>query len=145
MARSYNRIELIGNLTHDPDLRKTPKGTSVCSFRLATDRTWKDENGDRHEEAAYHRVIAWKTLADQCAKYLRKGRKVFVTGRLSYRSFKNKVDGTEYPLAEIVIEDMLLLDDKRPTSARASAESPDPRDPIDQTDPDEQLPAEIAA
>ncbi|MGZ6392256.1 MAG: single-stranded DNA-binding protein [Ktedonobacterales bacterium] len=124
MARSYNRIELIGNLTHDPELRKTPKGTSVCSFRLATDRTWRDEHGERQEESAFHRIVAWKTLAEQCAKYLRKGRKVFVAGRLAYRTYKNKVDGTEYPLAEIVIEDMLLLDDKRPAASDAVPAEP---------------------
>lgn len=130
MARSYNRIELIGNLTHDPELRMTPKGTSVCSFRLATDRTWKDENGDRQEESAYHRIIAWKTLAEQCAKFLRKGRKVFVVGRLAYRTYKNKVDGTEYPVAEIVIDEMLLLDDKRPT-AGVAPERPEPLDDLE--------------
>ncbi len=134
MARSYNRIELIGNLTHDPELRKTPKGTSVCSFRLATDRTWRDEQGERQEESAFHRIVAWKTLAEQCAKYLRKGRKVFVAGRLAYRTYKNKIDGTEYPLAEIVIEDMLLLDDKRP--AASDAVSAEPLEPL----PAEELP-----
>ncbi len=131
MARSYNRIELIGNLTHNPELRKTPKGTFVCSFRLATDRTWRDEQGERQEESAFHRIVAWKTLAEQCAKYLRKGRKVFVAGRLAYRTYKNKIDGTEYPLAEIVIEDMLLLDDKRPATSDVV--------PIEHLDP---LPAE---
>jgi single-strand DNA-binding protein len=117
MARSYNRIELIGNLTHDPELRHTPnKGTAVCWFQLATDRTWKDETGEKKEEASYHRIVAWKTLAEQCAKYLRKGRKVFVAGRLAYRTYNDKVDGTEHQVAEIIIEDMLLLDDKRPAT-----------------------------
>ncbi len=127
MARTYNRIELIGNLTHDPELRQTSKGTAVCSFRVATDRSWKDETGKRQEESAYHRIVAWKTLAEQCAKYLRKGRKVFVAGRLSYRTYNNKVDGTEYPVAEIVIDDMLLLDDTRPiTSEQPPAEPVEP-------------------
>lgn len=112
MARSYNRIELIGNLTHDPELRATPKGTRVCGFRLATDRSWLGENGQRHEETAYHRIVAWNTLAEQCAKLLRKGRKVFVAGRLSYRT-RRREDGTEMQLAEVVISEMLLLDEKR--------------------------------
>jgi single-strand DNA-binding protein len=141
MARSYNRIELIGNLTNDPELRQTTKGTAVCSFRLATDRSWKDENGERHEEASFHRIVAWKTLAEQCAKFLRKGRRVFVAGRLAYRTYKDKVDGTEHPLAEIIIEEMLLLDDKRPVTSDAA--------PTDSSDlPDltaEELPEEIPA
>ena len=111
MARSYNRIELIGNLTHDPELRQTPKGTPVCGFTLATDRSWKDEQGEKHEESAFHRIVAWKGLAEQCAKLLRKGRKVFVAGRLNYRSYER--DGTQVPVAEIIIDDMIVLDDKR--------------------------------
>lgn len=141
MARSYNRIELIGNLTHDPELRMTPKGTAVCSFRLATDRSWKDDNGDRHEEPSYHRIVAWKNLAEQCATYLRKGRRVFVTGRLAYRTYKNKVDGTEYPLAEIIIDDMLLLDAKRPDHAKTTPAL----ESLPTDDSDEQLPPEISA
>src|SRR5579859_4688390 len=126
MARSYNRIELIGNLTHDPELRTTPKGTSVCGFSLATDRAWKDEQGEKHEESAFHRIVAWKGLAEQCAKLLRKGRKVFVAGRLNYRSYEK--DGTQVPVAEIIIDDMIVLDDKRVgTTAEAVPASPSKR------------------
>ena len=118
MARSYNRIELIGNLTHDPEVRATPKGNTVCSFRLATDRTWTDEEGKRKEETMFHRIVAWKTLAEQCAKFLRKGRKIFVAGRLAYRSYETP-EGTKQQVAEIIIEQMLLLDAKPTEIAKA--------------------------
>lgn len=116
MARSYNRIELIGNLTHNPELRSTSKGTPVCAFGLATNRSWSGDNGERQDESAFHRIVAWKTLAEQCAHLLRKGRRVFVAGRLSYRTYEQ--DGVQIPQAEIVLDEMILLDDKRPLSTQ---------------------------
>jgi single-strand DNA-binding protein len=118
MARSWNHVELIGNLTHDPELRQTAKGTAVCAFGLATNRSWTAETGEKQEETAFHRIVAWKSLAEQCGKLLRKGRRVFVAGRLAYRSYEK--DGTTIPVAEIILSDMLLLDDKRPAPAAAS-------------------------
>lgn len=110
MARSYNRIELIGHLTHDPDLRLTPKGTAVCSFRVATNRVWTTESGEKQEESAFHRIVAWKTLAEQCGKFLHKGSRVFVAGRLAYRSYAK--DDVQVLVAEIIIDEMILLDAK---------------------------------
>ncbi len=111
MARSYNRIELIGNLTRDPELRYTPRGTAVCGFGLATNRSWTNESGEREEETAYHRIVAWEKLAELCAQLLVKGRRVFVEGRLAYRGYTNQ-DGIEQTVPEIIIHDMLLLDAK---------------------------------
>lgn len=111
MARSYNRIELIGNLTRDPELRYTPTGTAVCGFGLATNRKRTNEAGEREEETAYHRIVAWEKLAELCAELLVKGRRVFVEGRLAYRSYTNQ-DGIEQTVPEIIIHDMLLLDAK---------------------------------
>lgn len=111
MARSYNRIELIGNLTRDPELRYTPNGVAVCGFGLATNRNRTNEAGEREEETAYHRIVAWEKLAELCAQLLVKGRRVFVEGRLAYRSYTNQ-DGIEQTVPEIVIHDMLLLDAK---------------------------------
>jgi len=119
MARSYNRIELIGHVTHDPESRMTASGAPVCAFGLATNRSWTAESGERKEETAFHRIVAWQTLAEQCARLLRRGRRVFIAGRLSYRAYKRE-DGTEYPVAEIVIDEMLLLDDKRPDTSERS-------------------------
>ncbi len=113
MARSLNRVQLIGNLTRDPELRYTPSGTAVCTFGLATNRAWTTEGGEKHEEAEFHRIVSWNKLAELCSQFLTKGRKVFVEGRLSTRSW-NAQDGTQKTITEIVISDMILLDSKRP-------------------------------
>lgn len=110
MARSLNVIHLIGNLTRDPELRYTSSGRAVCTFGLATNRSWKTESGELREESSYHRVVAWEKLAEQCAQLLVKGRRVYVQGRLGYRTYQK--DDEEREVAEIVIEDMLLLDAK---------------------------------
>jgi single-strand DNA-binding protein len=112
MARSLNRVQLIGNLTRDPELRYTPNGIAVCTFGLATNRAWTTEGGEKHDEAEFHRIVAWNKLAELCSQFLVKGRKVYVEGRLSTRSW-NAQDGTQKSITEIVISDMILLDSKR--------------------------------
>jgi single-strand DNA-binding protein len=116
MARSLNRVQLIGNLTRDPELRYTPSGTAVCTFGLATNRAWTTDSGEKHEEAEFHRIVAWNKLAELCSQFLTKGRKVFVEGRLSTRSW-NAQDGTQKSITEIVISDMILLDSRRTEGA----------------------------
>lgn len=113
MARSLNRVQLIGNLTRDPELRYTPNGTAVCTFGLATNRAWKTESGEKHEEADFHRIVAWNKLAEICSQFLTKGRKTYVEGRLSTRNWTAQ-DGTQKTTTEIVISDMILLDSNRP-------------------------------
>lgn len=114
MARSLNRVQLIGNLTRDPELRYTPSGTAVCSFSLATNRSWTTDSGEKHEEADFHKIVAWNKLAELCSQFLVKGRKVYVEGRLSTRNWTAQ-DGTARTTTEVVIDDMILLDSKRPT------------------------------
>ena len=109
MARSLNRAQLIGNLTRDPELRYTPQGTAVCSFGIATNRSWTTDAGEKKDEAEFHRIVAWGKLAELCSQFLVKGRKVFVEGRLSTRSW-NAQDGTQRQATEIIISDMILLD-----------------------------------
>ncbi len=113
MARSLNRVQLIGNLTRDPELRYTPQGTAVCSFSIATNRNWTTDTGEKKEEVEFHRIVAWNKLAELCSQFLVKGRKVYVEGRLSTRSW-NAQDGTQKQTTEIIISDMILLDSKRP-------------------------------
>jgi single-strand DNA-binding protein len=112
MARSLNRVQLIGNLTRDPELRYTPSGTAVCSFSIATNRNWTTDTGEKKEEVEFHRIVAWNKLAELCSQFLTKGRKVFVEGRLQTRQW-NAQDGTQKQTTEIVISDMILLDSKR--------------------------------
>lgn len=111
MARSLNRVQLIGNLTRDPELRYTPSGTAVCSFSLATNRSWTTDSGEKHEESDFHRIVAWNKLAELCSQFLVKGRKVYVEGRLSTRNWTGQ-DGTQKSTTEVVIDDMILLDNK---------------------------------
>lgn len=118
MARSLNKVQLIGNLTRDPELRYTPAGTAVCSFGIATNRSWTTETGEKKEETDFHRVIAWNKLGELCSSLLKKGRKVFVEGRLSNRSWTDK-EGQQKSLTEIVIDDMIILDSRKEGSEHA--------------------------
>jgi single-strand DNA-binding protein len=111
MARSLNRVELIGNLTRDPELRYTPSGAAVCSFGLATNRSWTTDTGEKHEETEFHNIVAWNKLAELCSQFLTKGRKVFVEGRLATRKWTSQ-DGQPRTTVEIVINDMILLDSR---------------------------------
>jgi len=112
MARSLNRVQLIGNLTRDPELRYTPSGTAVCTFGLATNRSWTTDTGEKKEETEFHKIVAWNKLGELCSQLLSKGRKVYVEGRLAYRKYTNK-DGVEQNTTEIVIDDMMVLDPRR--------------------------------
>lgn len=112
MARSLNRVQLIGNLTRDPELRYTPSGTAVCSFSIATNRNWTTDTGEKKEEVEFHRIVAWNKLAELCSQFLTKGRKVFVEGRLTTRSWTGQ-DGAQKQTTEIIISDMILLDSRK--------------------------------
>lgn len=109
-SRSLNQILLIGNLTRDPELKYTPAGTAVCTFGMATNRSWTTADGQTKEEVQYHRVVAWQKLAELCGKLLTKGRKVFVEGRMTYRTFTGK-DGVQRTIAEVVLDDFIVFGD----------------------------------
>lgn len=111
-TRSLNKAMLIGNLTRDPELRYTPNGTAVCSFGLATNRSWTTDTGEKREEADFHKIVAWNKLAELCSQLLTKGRKIFVEGRIQTRNWQAQ-DGSQRTTTEIVIEDMLILDSRR--------------------------------
>ena len=118
MARSLNRVQLIGNLTRDPELRYTPQGTAVCSFGIATNRSWTTDTGEKRDEAEFHRIVAWNKLAELCSQFLTKGKKVYLEGRLSTRNW-NAQDGTQKTTTEIIISDMILIDGGGPRSAHS--------------------------
>lgn len=100
---------LIGNLTRDPNLRYTPSNTAVCSFGIATNRSWApSDGGDKQERVEFHNIVAWSKLADICGQLLHKGDKIYVEGRLQTRDWKGE-DGTERKTTEIVIDNMILL------------------------------------
>lgn len=127
MARSLNRVQLIGNLTRDPELRYTPNGTAVCSFGLATNRSWTTDTGERHDETEFHNIVSWNKLAELCSRFLVKGRKVYVEGRLATRSWTTQ-DGQQRQRVEIVIDDMILLDSRRPGEGETGRHEEVPRE-----------------
>ena len=112
MARSLNSVQLIGNLTRDPELRYTPTGIAVCTIGIATNRNWTTDSGEKKEEVEFHRVVAWNKLAELCSQLLNKGSKVYVHGRLSTRSWTGQ-DGQQRTTTEIIIDDMIVLSGKK--------------------------------
>lgn len=123
-------------MTRDPELRYTPSGTAVCSFSIATNRNWTTDQGEKKEEAEFHRIVAWNKLAELCSQFLVKGRKVYVEGRLQTRNWTAQ-DGTQRNTTEVVIDEMILLDSKRPTEdapvpAKQTEPEPKKEEPISQ-------------
>ena len=112
-SRSLNKVMLIGNLTRDPELRYTPQGTAVCSFGLATNRSWMPSDAsERREETEFHRIVSWNKLAELCSQLLTKGRKVYIEGRLQTRSWESP-EGDKRQATEVVAEDMVILDSRK--------------------------------
>ncbi len=109
MSGSINEVTLVGNLTREPEMKQVEGKKSPCIFGLATNRTWTDENGKKHEEPEFHRIVAWDKLAETCHQYLHKGRKIWARERLQYRTYTGQ-DGMEKFSAEIVLEKMEMLD-----------------------------------
>lgn len=124
-SRSLNKVMLIGNLTRDPELRYTPQGSAVCSFGVATNRSWMpSEGGERREETEFHRVVAWNKLAELCSQLLTKGRKIYIEGRLQTRSWET-AEGEKRQSTEIVADDMVLLDSRKPEGFSGGDAPPD--------------------
>lgn len=121
--KSLNKVQLIGNLTKDPELKYTPTGMAVCTFTIATNRSWTTDTGEKKDEADFTRIVAWNKLAEICGQLLKKGRKVYVEGRLSNRSYQDKDGQTKY-ISEVVINDMILLDSK-PTGDESDFVAPE--------------------
>jgi single-strand DNA-binding protein len=106
---SVNKVILIGNLGRDPEVRYAPSGSAICNVTLATSRQWKDKtSGERQEETEWHRVVFYDRLAEIAGEYLKKGRPVYVEGRLKTRKWTDK-DGVEKYTTEIVADQMQLL------------------------------------
>ncbi|MGB2868609.1 MAG: single-stranded DNA-binding protein [Bacteroidota bacterium] len=110
-SRSINKVTLIGNLGKDPELRYTSSGVAVASFTVATNESWKDQDGNVQERTQWHNLVAWRKLAEICGEYLKKGSKVYIEGRLQYRTYDDK-NGVKRYVTEIVMDEMLMLDSK---------------------------------
>lgn len=107
MARSFNQVILMGNLTRDPELRQIPSGQSVCSFSLALNRSFKGGDGEWQEATDYIDVVAWGPLGERVAQYVTKGRPVLVNGRLQSRSWEQ--DGVKRSKVEVNAQDVTFL------------------------------------
>ena len=112
MSRSLNKVTLIGNLGADPEVRSTTGGNRVASFSLATSRSWNNPSGDRQEKTEWHRCVVWNTkgsqLADIVEKYVKKGDKLYVEGRIEYRQWQDKDGQTRYT-TEINVRELIML------------------------------------
>ena len=106
---NFNKVLLLGNLTRDPELRVTPKGTSVCQFGLAVNRQFKDESGQSREEVTFVDLEAWGKQAETIAKFLTKGRPLFVEGRLKFDQWDDKASGQKRSKLKVVLENFQFL------------------------------------
>ena len=133
-----NKITLIGHLGRDPELQVTPDGTPVTKFSLAVNRYSKTSSGERKEETDWFNVSAWRQLAETCEKYLHKGSKVYVEGRLSQRKYTDR-EGMQRTSIDVTMTEMEMLDPKPASSGSAgySAGSSDSGDPFLPDFPDE--------
>lgn len=109
MAMSLNKALLIGNLTRDPESRTTPNGQVVTTFSVATSRVWTNQSGERQEKSDFHNIVTWGKLAEIVSKYLAKGRRVYVEGRLQTRDWEGQ-DGVKRYRTEIVADNVIMLD-----------------------------------
>ena len=112
MSRSLNKVTLIGNLGNDPEIRSTTGGNRVATFSLATSRTWNDASGAKQEKTEWHRCVVWNSkgsqLADIVEKYVKKGDKLYVEGRIEYRQWQDKDGQTRYS-TEINVRELIML------------------------------------
>jgi len=126
---SINKVILIGNLGRDPEVRYATSGSAICNVSLATTRTWKDKtSGDKVEETEWHRVVFYDRLAEIAGEYLKKGRSIYVEGRLKTRKWQDK-EGVERYTTEIIADEMKMLGSREgmggdEASARGGDERP---------------------
>lgn len=111
MAKGFNKVILMGNLTRDPETRTTPSGQSVTQFGLAVNRTWKGSDGQQQEAVSFIDCVAWGKAGEIIAQYLSKGRAVLVSGRLDQRSWEDKETGGKRSKVEVVVEDFNFVGD----------------------------------
>lgn len=127
MAKGFNKVILLGNLTRDPETRTTPNGQSVTSFSLAVNRTWRNANGENQESVSYIDCVAWGKAGEIIAQYVSRGRALLVSGRLEQRSWEDKESGQKRSKVEVIVEDFNFIDSRgggeAPTSTGGSAQT----------------------
>ena len=123
MAKSVNKVILIGNLGKDPEVKYTPSGTAVANLTLATNERFKDKEGNWQDRTEWHRVVAWQRLAEIAGEYLKKGRQVYIEGSLKTRSWDDKESGQKKYMTEIWANDLVLLGGAREGGAEGGGSS----------------------
>ena len=123
---SFNKVILLGNLTRDPEVRYTPKGSAVCDLGIAVNRVYTTEGGERREEVTFVDVVLWARLAEIAGEYLRKGRPIFIEGRLQMDSWDDKQTGQKRTKLRVVGESMQLLGSRPGGAAGESADEDRP-------------------
>ncbi len=107
-GRSLNKACILGNVGRDPELRYTNNGKAVATFSIATSTSWRDQNGTTQEKTTWHNIVAWDKLAEICNNYVKKGKQVYIEGRIENRSYDDK-DGNKRYVSEIIATDLILL------------------------------------
>jgi len=120
---SFNKVILLGNLTRDPEVRYTPKGSAVCDLGLAVNRQYTLDSGEKREEVTYVDVVLWARLAEIAGEYLKKGRPVFIEGRLQLDTWDDKQSGQKRSKLRVIGETMQLLGSRPPGTGAASESS----------------------
>jgi single-strand DNA-binding protein len=131
---SVNKVILMGNLGRDPEVRFMPNGDAVCNFSIATTDSWKDKAGERQEKTEWHNIVMYRRLAEIAGEYLKKGRPVYLEGRLQTRKWQTK-EGQDRYTTEIIADSMQMLGGRDGAPAQDSQPSPQPeaKDEFDQT------------
>lgn len=122
MANSLNQVQLIGNLTRDPEQKSTPSGSVVTTLGIATSHKWKNKTtGELQEETEFSNVVVWGRAAEACGQYLNKGSKIYVSGRLKTRSWDDRNTGAKQYRTEVVAEEVIFLDGRGSQSPAPAA------------------------
>lgn len=119
MSRGLNKVQLIGRLGRDPEMRYTPSGRPVTTFSVGTTRKWNTSEGERKTETEWFNVVTWSNLAEICNQYLKKGSLVYIEGRLQNRQWDD-ADGNKHFATEIVANEMIMLDSRRDSPINGS-------------------------
>jgi single-strand DNA-binding protein len=124
---SFNKVILLGNLTRDPEVRYTPKGSAVCDLGIAVNRSYTLDSGEKREEVTYVDVVLWSRLAEIAGEYLKKGRPIFIEGRLQLDTWDDKQSGQKRSKLRVIGETMQLLGARPPGTAAGASEGGESR------------------
>ena len=117
--KSVNKVILLGHVTRDPELKNIPSGQAVCSFGFATNRVWKDKTGEKKDAVEFHNMVAWGTLAETCAKNVKKGKPLYIEGYLKTNTWEGK-DGKKNYKTEVIVDELSFVGSKENADVEAA-------------------------